>query len=163
MKIFSYTFLIFFIGFSSIAEARTSVVVPVTRPLTMDCIVSASKEYQVPLAALLGILSVEGGCVGEALSNTNGTWDMGAFQINTIHTNALILKGISPMEVLSDGFVNAHVAACLLRQEYERTNDIWLAIGSYHSRTPHRRDAYMEKVRSHIIRLQKEGMYEPSF
>ena len=53
--------------------------------------------------------------------------------------------GIAPDAVLRDGRINAYAAAWLLRKEYQRTGSLWQAIGAYHSRTPHRRDAYIRQ------------------
>jgi hypothetical protein len=53
--------------------------------------------------------------------------------------------------------VNAHAAAWLLRREYERTGDIWAAVGAYHSRTPHLNNAYVGRVKKHLARLKREG------
>ena len=112
-----------------------------------------------PAAALFAILATEGGKTGEALSNKNGTWDMGPFQVNTVHLNELAAMGISPDAVLRDGRVNAYAAAWLLRKEYRRTGNLWRAIGTYHSRTPHRRDAYIRRVKSNLERLRREGIF----
>ena len=60
------------------------------RPLTWECVIGAAKRFNLPLAALVGILATEGGKTGEALSNTNGTWDLGGFQVNTCHVNELL-------------------------------------------------------------------------
>ena len=67
--------------------------------------------------------------------------------------------GISPDAVLRDGRVNAYAAAWLLRKEYRRTGNLWRAIGAYHSRTPHRRDAYIRRVKSNLERLRREGVF----
>lgn len=66
--------------------------------------------------------------------------------------------GISPDDVLRDGRVNAHAAAWLLNKEYRRTGNLWQAIGAYHSRTPHRRDAYIRRVRDNLDKLRQEGL-----
>ena len=118
----------------------------------------AADVYSLPLAALVGILATEGGKTGEALSNTNGTWDLGGFQVNTCHVNELQQAGFSPEAVLRDGCVNAHAAAWILRKEYDRTRNIWDAVGAYHSRTPHFRDAYRGRVRKHLARLERTGL-----
>ena len=112
-----------------------------------------------PAAALFAILATEGGKTGEALSNKNGTWDLGGFQINTVHLKELAAMGISPDAVLRDGRVNAYAAAWLLRKEYQRTGSFWQAIGAYHSRTPHRRDAYIRRVKNNLERLRREGIF----
>ena len=141
------------------AAGRARVVFPPMRPLTADCILDAARISGMPVAALFAILATEGGKTGEALSNGNGTWDLGPFQVNSVHLNELSAMGISPEAVLRDGRVNAYAAAWLLRKEYQRTGSLWRAIGAYHSRTPHRRDAYIRRVKSNLERLKKEGIF----
>ena len=70
--------------------------------------------------------------------------------------------GIAPDAVLRDGRINAYAAAWLLRKEYQRTGSLWQAIGAYHSRTPHRRDAYIRRVQANLERLSREGIFTPS-
>lgn len=141
------------------AAERARVALPPTRPLTADCVTDAARASGMPVAALFGILATEGGNTGEALSNRNGTWDMGPFQVNTAHVNELSAMGIATETVLRDGCVNAYAAAWLLRKEYRRTGDLWQAIGAYHSRTPQRRDAYIRRVQAHLERLRREGLF----
>ena len=131
---------------------------PPLHPLTADCVLDAARVSGMPVAALFAILATEGGRTGEALSNKNGTWDLGPFQVNTVHLKELAAMGISPDAVLRDGRVNAHAAAWLLRKEFRRTGNLWQAIGAYHSRTPHRRDAYIRRVKSNLERLKREGI-----
>lgn len=141
------------------AAGRARVVFPPMRPLTADCVVDAARASGMPVAALFAILATENGRNGEALLNTNGTWDMGPFQVNTTHINELAIMGIAPETVLRDGRVNAYAAAWLLRKEYRRTGDLWQAIGAYHSRTPQRRDAYVRRVKANLERLRREGLF----
>ena len=140
------------------AADRDKIAVSPTRALSWECVVEAAEVYDLPLAALVGILATEGGKTGEALSNTNGTWDMGAFQVNTCHVKELLRAGFSPDAVLRDGCANAYAAAWILRKEYDRTRNIWDAVGAYHSRTPHFRDAYLGRVRKHLIKLSHTGL-----
>ena len=67
--------------------------------------------------------------------------------------------GISPDAVLRDGRVNAYAAAWLLRKECQRTGSLWRSIGAYHSRTPHRRDAFIRRVKSNLERLRRDGLF----
>ncbi|MDR1686977.1 MAG: lytic transglycosylase domain-containing protein [Desulfovibrio sp.] len=138
---------------AAFAADRPRVALPPVHPLTADCVADAAREYGLPLAALFGILAAENGRTGEARRNANGTWDLGAFQVNTVHINALLRRGFNAEAVLRDGCVNARAAAWVLRREFERTGDIWTALGAYHSRTPDLRDAYIDKVRKHLTRL----------
>jgi len=128
---------------AALAIERTRIALPPTRPLTLSCVVDAARARGLPLAALLGILATENGRMGEALDNKNGTWDL----------------GIAPEAVLRDGRVNAHAAAWLLHKEYQRIGDLWQAIGAYHSRTPHRRDAYIQRVKNNLVKLEREGIF----
>lgn len=143
---------------SVLAAGRAKLVLPPLHPLTTTCVLDAARTHEIPVAALFAILATEGGKTGEALSNTNGTWDLGPFQVNTVHLMDLAAIGISPSAVLCDGCVNAHAAAWLLRKEYRRTGNLWQAIGAYHSRTPHLRDAYLRRVRNNLSRLRQEGL-----
>lgn len=141
------------------AAGRAKVVLPPLCPLTVECVLDAARASGMPVAALFAILATEGGKIGEALSNKNGTWDLGPFQVNTVHLRELAAMGISPDAVLRDGRVNAYAAAWLLRKEYQRTGNLWQAIGAYHSRTPYRRDAYIRRVQANLNRLKKEGIF----
>lgn len=135
------------------AEARPVVSMPAARSLTPDCVAEAALEHDVPLAALRGILAAEGGTAGVAVRNDNGSWDLGPMQVNTCNMNELVAQGFSPEAVLRDGCVNARAAAWILRREFDRAGNIWAAIGAYHSRTPEFRDAYIARVRKHLIRI----------
>jgi hypothetical protein len=133
--------------------ARPVVSLPAVRLLTPDCVADAAKKEDVPLAALMGILAAEGGTEGEAKGNTNGSFDLGPFQINTCNLDTLADQGFSPEAIMRDGCVNARAAASILRREYERTGNIWTAIGAYHSRTPERSNAYIARVKQHLERM----------
>ena len=74
---------------AAFAADRTRVVLPSMRPRTADCVLDAARISGMPVAALFAILATEGGKTGEAMSNRNGTWDLGPFQVNTIHLNEL--------------------------------------------------------------------------
>ena len=143
---------------AAFAAGRAKVVFPPMRPLTADCVLDAARASGMPAAALFAILATEGGRMGEALRNKNGTWDLGCFQVNTVHLKDLAAMGISARAVLCDGRANAHAAAWLLRKEYRRTGNLWQAIGAYHSRTPHRRDAHIRRVKNNMERLRKEEL-----
>lgn len=157
MKLFFclYVFLTFCFVLVEPVQARKRVSVPARANLSLECIREAAQRHEVPLAGLLGILATEGGKPGEALSNRNGTWDMGPFQLNTCHVNALFERGVSPHDVLTDACVNADAAAWLLARELDRTGDLWEAIGAYHSRTRHLHRAYVRRVKNNLTKLEQ--------
>lgn len=146
------------IAFPAWANKRTVVAIPAQTPLTFESIVAAANAHNVPLAPLLGILATENGRLGEALSNKNGTWDLGPFQVNTVHLNDLSEIGYTPEAIMADGRTNAFAAAWLLRQEILRAGNLWHGVGHYHSRTPFRKYGYIRKVQGNIKRLKRNGL-----
>jgi hypothetical protein len=69
---------------SGAAQARPVVSVPAARSVTPDCVADAAREHDVPLAALMGILAAEGGTVGIAVRNANGSFDLGPMQVRCV-------------------------------------------------------------------------------
>lgn len=124
----------------SISEAAT----PKT-PLTRECLIQVSQEYDVHPDVLLAILYVEGGTVGQnSRSNSNGSYDIGLFQINSMHLGLLKQHGISEDMLRNDGCLNARVAAWHLARVVPSDSlavidneDMYLsALARYHSFTP---------------------------
>ena len=54
-------------------------------PATIPCVITAAVRHGVPANVLLALASLEGGKNGQLVRNTNGSYDVGHFQINTIH------------------------------------------------------------------------------
>lgn len=115
------------------------------------CLLIAAQTYQVPPGVLLGILQVEGGRIGQAVGNTNGSYDLGPMQVNTIWLPELSRKwntdrGTAMRWLRDDGCVNMAVSAWILRQRINRTGDLWSGIAGYHSLTPGIGSRYASKV-----------------
>jgi hypothetical protein len=124
----------------------------VLAPLTALCVAAAAHAYQIPKGYLDAILAVEGGRVGEAVLNKNGTRDLGPFQINTSWGTAIAQYWRLPVEdalirVRDDGCANALIAAAILRGcANETRDDMVAAVGLYHSHSPGLAQSYREKV-----------------
>ena len=123
----------------------------ITGPALAACLMAAASTYQVPPAVLLGIMHVEGGRVGQAVGNTNGSYDLGPMQINTVHLPEVagawrISKSQAYNMIKNDGCVNVHVAAWILRKGINSSNNLTLGIAYYHSRTPKFGYVYARKV-----------------
>lgn len=110
-------------------------------PLTAACIAAAAHNYQLPPVYLSAILKTEGGRVGQAVLNTNGTYDLGPFQINSAWGPAIgQYWRVSVPQALAwvrdNGCANALVASAILRKYLnEGKGDYPKAIGFYHSHT----------------------------
>lgn len=115
------------------------------------CLMLASQTYSIPPAVLLGIYKAEGGKVGQEVKNTNGSYDLGPMQINTIWLPELAQKwGVSESTartwVRDDACTNVGVSAWILRRHLDETDSIAQAIAHYNSRTPKHGTKYKKRV-----------------
>ena len=124
----------------------------VVRPAWGDCIDDAARDRGVNPYVLRAIGWEESRLDPTARNhNSNGTWDIGAFQINSIHLPALRAAGIRS-EALTDGCVSAFVAAWHLKSQQVRFGNTWTAIGAYHSRSPALYAAYANRIAAILMR-----------
>ncbi len=115
------------------------------------CIFAASQSYSVPPSVIMGVLKVEGGKVGMASQNKNGSYDLGLMQINTIWIPSLanywgVPKEVAMRYVRDDACVNIGVGAWILRSKMNQTGSLSQGIAYYHSATPHLGSRYRDKV-----------------
>lgn len=116
------------------------------------CVVLAAQAYSIPPEILFSIHKVEGGQIGQVVGpNTNGSYDIGPMQINTIWIPELadhwgVDKETAFEWVRDDACTNTGVAAWILRNHLDETGDIAQAIAHYHSRTPDIGKRYQTKV-----------------
>ncbi len=130
--------------------------VPPVAPVTVSCLVAASKAYHVPLTILSGVIAQEGGKTGKTSKNKNGTIDYGPMQINTVMLSGLAKQGITPYAVANNGCLNIYIGAAILKQHADKSHgNWWLAAGKYHSKTPKHRDSYLLKVAQKVQKLIK--------
>lgn len=131
--------------------------------LLAACLMLASKTYNVPPAVMVGIMQIEGGRVGQEVGNTNGSYDLGPMQINTIWLPMLaghwnVDQNTARRWVRDNGCINMHVSAWILRQQLEKTNGhVYNAIARYHSGTPSLGGPYAEKV---VSAMRKKGLID---
>jgi hypothetical protein len=128
--------------------------------LLAACLMLAAQTYSVPPAVLVGIYQVEGGAVGQAVPNSNGTHDLGPMQINTVWIPDLAERwGVSESTAKSwvrdDPCTNMGVAAWILKSHMDETGSLPKAIAHYHSRTPTHGKPYKGKV---IAAMRAKGL-----
>ncbi len=122
------------------------------------CLMLASHTYSVPPALLVGIYKAEGGAIGQEVSNTNGSYDLGPMQINTVWLPELAGRwGVNEKTarrwIRDDACTNVGVAAWILRGHMDETGSLSQAIGHYHSRTP----LHSAKYKKRVISILKEN------
>lgn len=135
-----------------------------TTKVLAACLMLASHTYSVPPAVLVGIYKAEGGTIGQEVANTNGSYDLGPMQINTIWLPELSKRwGVNEATarewVRDDACTNVGVAAWILRGHIDNTGSLSNAIAHYHSRTPHHGNRYQKKV---LTILEENGLVKTS-
>jgi hypothetical protein len=121
-------------------------------PLTAVCLATAAHAYHLPETYLYAILKTEGGSVGQAVHNKNGTDDLGPFQINTAWGPAIgrywhVSVPRALEHVRDDGCANALIASAILKKMLiETRGDFPKAIGFYHSHTAALAATYRDAV-----------------
>lgn len=100
------------------------------------CVRQASETFEIPPVVLAVIAMVEGGASGMESPNSNGSFDLGPLQINTIHLAEFERYGVTRAMLRDDVCVNVAAGAFLLRRHYNSTGDWGAAITRYHSATP---------------------------
>jgi soluble lytic murein transglycosylase-like protein len=135
-------------GFATAGEA--------IKPLTSECLSGIAKEYDIHPDIMLAILHVEGGTVGKnSAPNHNGTYDIGLFQINSMHLGKLKQYGITETQLRNDGCVNARVAAWHLStvvpqgslSNLDDEQTYLSALARYHSFTPKYNAIYASRLK----------------
>lgn len=131
---------------------------PVGRP-TLECVSHVARQQQVPIDLMLGVNSVERGNTGQLVRNTNATYDIGAFQINTIHLPMVAQQfGGTKSDLANRGCFNAYVASHLLRAAIYHPKkqhlDFYTRASGYHSWTPHVNRVYREKLMKYTKQWQ---------
>ncbi len=123
-----------------------------------SCLILAAQTYSVPPAVLVGIYKAEGGKIGQEVPNSNGTYDLGPMQINTLWLPELsrhwgVSEETARKWVRDDACTNTGVAAWILRTHLDETQSLSKAISYYHSRTPQ----YGERYKKRVIALMKKS------
>lgn len=130
---------------------------PIT-PVTQECMVSVAEQLNLPVLMLYGVLYQEAGSPGRVSKNTNGTYDIGPMQINSIHLPFFRANyGLSEADLKNNGCLNVWAGGVLLWQHLRASGgDYWKAIGNYHSKTPQFHQKYQYSVASRVESWMKK-------
>jgi soluble lytic murein transglycosylase-like protein len=133
--------------------------------IILGCLLAAASTYDVPSSVLYSIMEVEGGETGTVSANTNGSYDLGLMQINSLWLPELAKHwGVDETEaayrVVNDTCTNIDVASWILKKKIaEADGSLINGIAFYHSRTPHLGRKYALKV---YDTLEKNNFLEES-
>jgi hypothetical protein len=137
---------------SHVAELAFALACMAATSACADCIDDAAARHQVNAVVLRAIGWNESRLQPQALGhNANGSIDVGAFQVNSVHLSELGRYGID-RAALVDGCTSAEVAAWHYRRQVDRQGNSWQAVGAYHSATPARAAWYANRIASILMR-----------
>ncbi len=131
----------------------------------LACMASVAAFYHLPPRVLPSIQAVEGGAIGVAQGNTDGSQDLGIMQVNTRWVEPLArVAHMAPANVrvrlIYDGCFNIAAAGAIMRTYLNETaGDLMLAVGDYHSHTPTLNQDYQDKVMASAYRLFGNGSH----
>lgn len=109
----------------------------------IECSVQAADHYRIPALVLLAVAELEGGKPGQKVRNSNGTYDYGVMQFNTVSLADLRPFGIKEYHVLAKGCYPYYLAAWRIAGHLQNDQgDIWQRAANYHSRTPYYNSVY---------------------
>jgi len=113
----------------------------------MDCSIQAAQHYHIPALVMLAVVEQEGGKPGERVRNSNGTYDYGSMQMNTVFLDELKAYGIREKHVLAKGCYPFALAAWRLAGHLRNDQgDLWQRAANYHSRTPYYNQIYRNRL-----------------
>lgn len=145
------------------APVRVTATPTWARPVTRQCLDIEAKRQGLEILRILAVMSAEGGRVGTFSPNTNGSYDMGPMQINTVHLPELsrmyrVSERHLAQLIAYDGCFNMAIGAYMLRQKTnEAGGDFWYGIGRYHSKTADKSTAYILRVHGHMKNIVAGG------
>ena len=112
----------------------------------IECINTAAVQYHIPATLIVTVLQIEGGKVGTASKNTNGTFDFGPMQINSIWLNKLRAYGFTQDDLQYNPCINVWVGSWILSQRIASSPEFWKGVASYHSYSLPENTIYKTKI-----------------
>jgi hypothetical protein len=113
----------------------------------ITCSIAAAIKYAVPANLVLAVAEIEGGKPGQWVLNRNGSFDVGALQLNTSYLRDLARYGITPEDVAAAGCYAYELATWRLARHLARDHgDLWQRAANYHSRTAALNAKYRRKL-----------------
>jgi hypothetical protein len=128
--------------------------------MPLACIGYASSQYGIPPRLLYALYLTEHGRIGKASVNSNGSMDIGPFQLNTLWIKEIKPYGIDERHVAWIPSVSAMIAAWRLKSEIILANyNVWEGVGNYRSRTRIYHDEEINRVVRNYLSIPPSTNY----
>jgi len=131
------------------------------RPVTPACFNAEAQRQSLEPWRLLAVMKTENGRIGSFTLNTDGSYDIGPMQVNSVHLPELSktfgVGQASLAQLLAyDGCFNVAIGAYLLRLRTNEANgDFWWGIGGYNSRNHLHSSKYILRVHKTMLDIVK--------
>ncbi|MFA0809401.1 lytic transglycosylase domain-containing protein [Microbulbifer epialgicus] len=139
------------------------------KKITQKCKQNISRKLDIPELILDTYLLTEGAYEGHIRHNdSNGTWDIGPMQINSINWKLFYDSfGITPLEIRYDGCINLFSGAYLIKGHFDVVGDdvynewgIFVkTVANYHSKTPKHNKKYQVDFTENLKSLLESDSY----
>lgn len=112
------------------------------------CVNAASRHFRINKMVIDSIIDVEGGKIGTVSKNSNGSFDLGIMQINTIHLSNIKkhFPTVDATDLVYKPCINIAIGTWILSERLKETDSFWIGVGNYHSKTPKYRTRYLQKI-----------------
>ena len=149
---------------SAAMDATAALVVKPTNPTPIPeqvmskCVGIAAQTYNIDSIVLRALQAQEGGKIGTISRNSNGSFDLGPMQINTVNLPEIkrAFPFLSWRHIVYDPCINIMVGAWFLRKKIDdRNGNVWEGVGDYHSKTPAKRVIYLRSFLAHYSKMDE--------
>lgn len=121
-----------------------------------SCVLATAQAYQLPVTLIGGVLFVEGGRLGMAKRNDNGSVDYGPAQVNSAWLTRTRPAGVSEQELRHNSCANIWVAGWILKRCLDKfTPSFWRGVGCYHAGENARSPKQIERMNSYAAKVHK--------
>jgi soluble lytic murein transglycosylase-like protein len=120
----------------------------VPKTVMSQCVQRAAKHYEISPFIIQTVVDIEGGKIGTVRKNTNGTYDLGVMQLNTVNFNKIKKRfpNTTYLDLILKPCVNIYVGVWFLSESIKNANNNLLkGVGNYHSKTPSIHATYLKR------------------
>jgi soluble lytic murein transglycosylase-like protein len=120
----------------------------VPKTVMSQCVQKAAKHYGISPVIVKTLVDIEGGRIGTVRKNTNGTYDLGVMQLNTVNFDKIKKRfpDITHLDLILKPCVNIYVGTWFLSKSIiSANNNLLKGIGNYHSKTPSIHARYLKR------------------
>lgn len=127
---------------------------PAPPALIRQCSHISADHYGISPLLVQAVIEAEGGTHGTVSANSDGSYDLGVMQINTINLPEIQKSfPVTWQHLAYRPCLNIAIGTWFLANRIRNAPDTWTGVGNYHSYTPEHHHNYLNNVMSIYARL----------